>query len=145
MYRKHFFQTLSVLRISNVTFTNKLWYTKYIIKEVMLKDIATPPWEQLGTATPWIPMLLASPPKSSPSVIALFFSWWVGLLVSLAVYVLVSWLDGGAVVTLALCSCFDVLYAHIPWWQGEGQGSRWGGLATFARAVPADILVGFRV
>ena len=61
MCRKHIFLMLSVLGINSVKFTDKLWYTKYIIREVMLKDIAAPCQERLGTPTPWIPMLLASP------------------------------------------------------------------------------------
>ena len=87
----------------------------------MQPDLQTP------TATPWIPMLLASPPKSSQSVIALLFSWFVGSLVSLAVYVLVSWLDGGAVVALALCSCFDVLCMHTSL-DDKGKGKVQGGV-----------------
>ena len=73
----------------------------------MLKNSRSPS-RTVGTPTPghWVP------PRSSPFVISLSSSWRVGLLVCLAVFVLVSRLDGGAVVELALSSCFDVLCTH---------------------------------
>ena len=46
---------------------------------------------------------------------------------SLAVYVLVSWLDGGAVVALALCPCFDVLCMHTSL-DDKGKGKVQGGV-----------------
>ena len=49
------------------------------------------------------------------------------MLASLAVYVLVSWLDGGAVVGLALCSYFDVLCAHTSL-DDKGKGEVRGGV-----------------
>ena len=107
MYRKHFFRTLSVLGISSVNFTDKLWYTKYIIREVVLKSVAAPPRERFGTLYPGYPCYWL-PPRSSPSVIALSFSWRVGFLASLAVYVLVSWLDGRRIGSVFLLRRFDV-------------------------------------
>ena len=66
------------------------------------------------------------------------------MLASLAVYVLVSWLDGGAVVGLALRSCFDVLCTHTSL-DDKGKGEVRGGLPTFAGAVLADVLVVFAI
>ena len=143
MYRKHFFQILSVLRVSSVNFTDKLWYTKYIIREVILKDIAAPPWEQLGTPTPWIPMVLASPQILTVCNCPVIFmvSWFVGVSSHLCSCVMAQWWSSHQIGSVFLLQCF--VYACIPWWQGEGWGLRWGGPPTLAGAVLADILVIF--
>ena len=84
------------------------------------EDVAAPPpRKRLGTLTSTL-----VPARSSPS----------------AVSCVVSWLNGGAVFRWLR----RFVYAHIPRRQREGQGSRWGGLPTFA-VVLADVLVGFRV
>ena len=47
MYTKHIFSNTFCTH----GITAKLWYTKYIIREVMLEDVAAPPRERLETTS----------------------------------------------------------------------------------------------
>ena len=113
MYKKHFFLMFSVLGINSVKFTDKLWYTKYIIREVMLKDVAAPR-ERLGTPTPWIPMLLASPQILTVRICPVIFvaSWFVGVSSRLRSCVMARWWGSHRIGSVFLLGRF--VYAHIP-------------------------------
>ena len=104
---------LSVLGINSVKFTDKLWYTKYIIREVMLKDVAAPPRERLGTPTPWIPMLLASPQILTFCNCRVVFvvSWFVGVSSHLHSCVMAPW-SGRQIGSVFLLQRF--VYGQIP-------------------------------
>ena len=92
-------------------------------------DVAAPPRERLGTPTRWIAMLLASPQILTVHKFPVIFmvSWFVGVSSCLHSCVMARWWSGCQIGSVFLLRRF--VYRHIPWRQGKGWGSRWGGLS----------------
>jgi hypothetical protein len=153
----HFFLELFLCAhvTKSVNFINELWYRKgcyvHYEKEVILEDIVPPPRECMGT--------LQCPCHRVPSPLCSLGCTCQHLAQNIGVGSYMPVLGSRPrcwSYTLALSSkhrCWVVyagsfVYAHIPrQQQGEGRGSRWGGLSTFVEVILAGVLVdlAFRV
>ena len=94
------------------------------------------------------PYTLNAHTTRSPQILAVYncpvvvmVSWFVGVSSHLCCCVMARWWSGCWIGSVFLLRYF--VYTHIPWQEGEGWGSRWGGLPTFSGVVLADILVDF--